>query len=145
MIDTASHLFLGSVIDRGPLPDTIEFQQVVSQAHRGHPFRSLLGDAGYDAEKFHHYLHALGALGIIPPWRGQAAGKPAEKIQGKFRRSLAERWPIAEYGQRWQIESSFSMLKRLLGSALRARRAGSINREILLRVLSINLMIIRRL
>jgi len=37
------------------------------------------------------------------------------------------------------------MLKRLLGSALRNRRRYSIDREILLRVMTINLMIIWRL
>jgi hypothetical protein len=146
VVDVSTHLFLGCVIDRGPLPDTIEFQQVVAQAHRRQPFKSLLGDVGYDAEKFHHYLYRrLGTVGIIPPRRGRAAGKSPAHIRGYFRRILAESWPIAEYGQRWQVETSFSMLKRLLGSALRAHRAKALNREIFLRVLTINLMIIRRL
>ena len=46
------------------------------------------------------------------------------------------------YGQRWQIETGFSMLKRLLRSALGSRRRHAIDREILLRVITINLMIV---
>ena len=47
------------------------------------------------------------------------------------------------YGNRWQVESSFSRNKRRLGSALWARRWPSQQSEILLRVLTHNLMILR--
>ena len=46
------------------------------------------------------------------------------------------------YGQRWQAESGFSRNKRLLGSALRARRWANQKKEILLRVLTHNLMLL---
>ena len=75
----------------------------------------------------------------------RGAGKPRASPPRRFEASFVALWPLAEYGQRWQVETSFSMLKRLLGSALRARRPASLDREILLRVLTINLMIIRRL
>ena len=57
---------------------------------------------------------------------------------------MAQHWDKLKhiYGQRWQIETGFSMLKRLLGSALRSRRRYAIDREILLRVITLNLMII---
>jgi len=46
------------------------------------------------------------------------------------------------YGQRWQVETVNSMLKRLLGSALRARKYWSRGREIALRLLPLNIMIL---
>jgi transposase len=46
------------------------------------------------------------------------------------------------YGQRWQVESGFSRHKRLLGSALRARLWANQKREVLLRVLTHNLMLL---
>ncbi|MHC4981624.1 MAG: transposase [Planctomycetota bacterium] len=61
---------------------------------------------------------------------------------GRYRRRLRRRFPKKTYGQRWQIETSFSMIKRLLGSAVRSRRRHAIDREILLRVATINLMIV---
>ncbi len=50
-----------------------------------------------------------------------------------------------KYGQRWQIETVNSMLKRLLGSALRARTYWSQCREISLRALTLNIMILLRI
>ena len=58
---------------------------------------------------------------------------------------MLNHFPKKTYRQRWQIETTFSMLKRLLGSALRSRKRYAIDREIVLRVLTINLMIILRL
>jgi hypothetical protein len=46
------------------------------------------------------------------------------------------------YGQRWQVETVNSMLKRMLGSALRARSYWSRSREMTLRVLTLNIMIL---
>lgn len=46
------------------------------------------------------------------------------------------------YGQRWQVETVFSMIKRNFGSALRARKYWSQNREMLLLVLTHNIAII---
>jgi hypothetical protein len=61
----------------------------------------------------------------------------------------ADRWPSGSpkktYGQRWQVETVFSMVKRLLDSALTARSYSSQNREAALRFLTHNLMILKRL
>ena len=48
------------------------------------------------------------------------------------------------YGQRWQVETVNSMIKRRLGSALRARQYESQCREIILKALTHNVMIIQR-
>ena len=69
----------------------------------------------------------------------------ANTITGTYRRKLDRNFPRKTYGRRWQIETDFSMLKRLLGSAVRSRRRYAIDREILLRVVTINLMIVWRL
>ena len=46
------------------------------------------------------------------------------------------------YGQRWQAETVNSMIKRRLGSALRARSDASRGREMILRAITHNVMII---
>ena len=143
MIDVNSHLFLGVVVDRGPKPDDLELHRVARQAHRRHPFDALLADVGYDAEHHHRFLyHELGVLGIIPPQRGRPTKTPSNRTRGFFRQFLRDHWPIAQYGQRWQVETDFSMLKRLLGSAIRSCKRHAIDREIILRTLTINLMIV---
>ena len=47
------------------------------------------------------------------------------------------------YGQRWQVETVFSMIKRNFGSALRARHYWSQCREMMLLVLTHNIAIIQ--
>ena len=46
------------------------------------------------------------------------------------------------YGQRWQIETVISMLKRRLGETLNARSHHRQNRALLLKVITHNLMIV---
>jgi hypothetical protein len=48
----------------------------------------------------------------------------------------------ATYGQRWQVETVNSMIKRNLGSALRARTARRRSRELLLRCITHNIMVL---
>jgi hypothetical protein len=50
----------------------------------------------------------------------------------------------SRYSQRWQAETVNSMLKRLLGAALRARTYWSQCRETVLRALTLNVMILWR-
>jgi hypothetical protein len=46
------------------------------------------------------------------------------------------------YGQRWQAESGFSMFKRRLGSAVAARTYRSQCRDLLLKAITYNLMLL---
>jgi hypothetical protein len=55
---------------------------------------------------------------------------------------MKQRFDKAKYGQRWQTETVNSLIKRLLGSALRARTYWSQRREIILRVITHNVMIV---
>ena len=46
------------------------------------------------------------------------------------------------YGQRWQVETVFSMIKRNQGEALRSKTYSAQNREMMLKVLTHNIAII---
>jgi hypothetical protein len=144
--DTASHLILGAVIDRGPKPDVIEDEATLDAAWRQQKFTTLLGDAGYESERFHRRCRqGLGVRSIIPTTqrgRPRKDGQP-RPVNGRYRKLMKHRFPKKTYGQRWQIETVFSMLKRNLGAALRARHYHSQTREIRLRLLTHNLMILR--
>jgi IS4 transposase len=146
--DTGSHVMTGAVVDRGPRRDVVEFPVLVRQALDRHAFTTLLGDAGYESEKNHRLCREeLGVKSIFPTThrgRGRHDGKP-QTIRSPYRKQLHDAFPRTTYGQRWQIETAFSMIKRNLGSALRSRRPFALNREVLLRVITHNLMIIRRL
>ena len=125
-------------------PDPVEARQTLHEALKHQRFCSLLGDAGYESEGFHSLCRdALGIRSIIPTadrGRPRHDGKP-RPVRGRYRKLMKHRFPKKTYGQRWQIETVFSMLKRNMGAALRARSYHSQNREIRLRVLTHNLAI----
>jgi transposase len=112
---------------------------------------TLLGDAAYDGEPHHAYAReGLGVRStVFPVYRrgGKRAGRK-KPPGGRYRRQMVRRFrkkPRGSrhrrvYGQRWQAESGFSRHKRLLGSALRARKWINQKKEILLRVITHNLM-----
>ena len=143
--DAESHLILGLTVNRGPKPDHCEFRSTLTDALRRQPIQTLVADAGYDSEPAHRWCReTLGIRSIIPPTisgRKRLDGRP-RKMQGRYRNQLRRRFPKKAYGQRWQIETVFSMLKRLMGSSLRARRYHSQCREITLRVITLNVMIL---
>lgn len=143
--DTATHLILGSVIDRGPKPDYIEDEQTLCEALKQQWFTTLLGDAGYESERFHSVCRDdLGIRSIIPTrqrGRPRKDGKPLP-VRGKHRKRMKRHFPKKLYGQRWQIETVFSMFKRNLGAALRGRQYHSQSREIRARILAHNLAIL---
>ena len=148
LCDVRSHLILAAVVDRGPRPDLVEFPAALSQALSRHRFDTLLGDAGYESEKSHvlcrerHGVHSI--FPTTHRGRRRRDGQP-QAVNGTYRKQLQRRFPKKTYRQRWQIEAAFSMLKRNLGSALRSRRPFALNREVLLRVITHNLMILKHL
>jgi len=143
--DTANHLILGAFIDRGPKPDAIEDEQTLLAALTHQPMDTLLGDAGYESERFHSVCRDdLGIISIIPTsqrGRPRLDGK-STPVNGHYRRLMQKHFPKETYGQRWQVETVFSMFKRNLGSSLRARRYHSQSREIRARILTHNLAIL---
>jgi hypothetical protein len=143
LCDCLSHLVLGMKTGKGPASDHPYFKPLLDQAAESVAIRQLLGDAGFDAEHHHTYAQRQhGTQTIIPPTIGRPTAKPPT---GANRRRMKEQWETklrSEYGQRWQVETVNSMVKRLLGSALRALTAFSRAREMTLRLLTHNIMII---
>lgn len=138
--DTNNHLILAGIPERGPCFDRTHFRSALREATRQKRIRVLLADAGYDGEPYHVYAHTVhGVHTVIPP----TIGKRTSRLpRGYYRRQLRLCFPEALYRQRWQVETVMSMLKRNLGSFLRARTYWSQCREILLRLFTHNVMIV---
>ena len=141
LCDCQSHLVLGVAAGRGPGPDDPYFRPTLKQAASRAKLGTLLADAGYDSEAAHVYAREqCDARTIIPPKRGRPTKK---RLRGYWRHLMKTRFNKAKYGQRWQVETVNSMIKRSMGSALRARNYWSQTREINLRVLTHNVMILK--
>lgn len=138
--DTANHLILCGIPERGPQFDRTHFKVALQEATQQKQIKNLAADAGYDGE--HNHAHARNTYHlrtIIPPLIGK---QTATLPRGKYRRLMRVRFPQELYGQRWQVETVMSMLKRNFGSYTRARSYWSQCKEILLRLFTHNVMIV---
>jgi hypothetical protein len=104
------------------------------------PLDTLLGDAAYDAEAFHRLCREeLAIRQSIFPLNSRGWRRPP---QTRYRRQMYFRFPRGRYRQRWQVESVFSQFKRLLGSFLHAHSEQARYREVYLRILVFDLMLL---
>ena len=140
LCDCSNHLVLAALAERGPGPDITHFERIVCQAHGRATMDTLLADAGYDAEWVHCVgREDLGIRTLIPPKIGRATKKTPT---GYYRRVMSQRLHLTCYGQRWQVETAVSMIKRRLGEAVNARSYWSQCRALMLKALAHNVLIL---
>jgi hypothetical protein len=114
---------------------------LLAEALRRVKITTALADAGYDSEPNHRYARdARGVRSVIPATIGRPTTKPPT---GRYRRRLKARLnkDYCAYGQRWQAETGFSMIKRRIGAAVTGRSYHSQCRDLMLFVLTYNLML----
>ncbi len=141
--ETTSHLIVAARASQGPQPDFGEFEPLLRATHVRIRPKTVAADAGFDSEANHRLgRDELGIQTLIPaghgrPARGQLAGRYREQM----RRHLSQ----SRYGQRWQVETVNSMLKRLSGEVVNARTYWRRCRLLLLKTLTHNIRILKRL
>lgn len=141
VVHTDSHLILGAVTGTGPAQDSPDFTPAMRQAAALLPIDTALADAGYDAEHNHRLCREeLGVPNSVIKLNPRNMGRRWPRTA--YRREMRQRFLKTLYHQRWQAESVFSRHKRRLGSALTTRRNASQQRELILRVLTHNLMLL---
>ena len=140
LVDCRRHVVLGYLTDQGPKPDVGDLVPTLQQATSRVRIEWLLADAGYDSEPNHRFCRQQrGIRSLIPPKAGRPTSKPAT---GRYRRLMQTRFDKTRYGQRWQAETVVSMIKRRLGSATSGRSYWSRRRDLMLLVLTHNLMLL---
>jgi len=141
---TASHLIAGAVTGTGPAPDFAAFAPVMRQAAGLMPrIGAVVADAGFDAERVHRFCR--GPLGIRrTAIRLNPRHHHRRWPRTRYRRAMRRHFPWRLYRRRLQVESVFSRTKRRLGSALTARRQATQCDEMILRVLTHNLLLLTR-
>ncbi len=142
--DCDSHLILAAVPGRGPSPDHPHVVDVMRAAVRRRPIDTLLADAGYDGEWVHVFLrNELHITSIIPAKIGRPTAKPPSGYHRRMmRRYFGRPREQRRYGQRWQVETVMSMIKRRLGETLSARSYRRQCRAMLLKVIAHNVLIL---
>ncbi len=144
VVDCRTHLILAAVPGRGPSPDFPHLREAVLAARERRGIETLLADAGYDAEWVHQFIRdELDLRSLIPPEIGRRTDKPPtgryrRLMRAYFRRPKRRR----RYGQRWQVETVFSMLKRRLGARVNARSDRRQRRALRLKAVVHNILIL---
>ena len=132
---------VGVLVGRGPRPDTDRFVPLLVDTRRRIRLQDALADAGYDSEPNHRYAReTCGVRSFIPATIGRPTTKPPT---GRYRRQMKQRLNkhYGQYGQRWQGETGFSMIKRRLTSTVNARNYWSQCRELFLIAITYNIML----
>jgi hypothetical protein len=139
--DTGSHFFTAATVSMGPGNDSPLFAPAMRQASLVVTWDRVLADAAFDSEENHRLCREdLGVRSTAIPLNRRNQGRKWPKT--KYRRQMKKRFPKRKYGQRWQAESAFSRHKRRLGPALSSRSDAAREREVRLRVLTHNLMLL---
>jgi len=116
--DCSTHMILSAKAALGPRYDARDAPSILRSAARRAPPGAVLLDAGYDSERMHELiLDEMGAVAAIPATIRLPTCIPPKTPN---RRRMYEEFPEEIYGQRWQVESLISRMKRRLGSELRA-------------------------
>jgi hypothetical protein len=141
VVHAHSHLILGAVPGVGPSQGSPDFTPAMRQTAALIRIDTALGDAGYDAEHNHRLCREdLSIRQTVIRLNRRNTDRRWPKTP--YRRAMRHRFPTTTYNQRWHAESGFSQQKRRLGSALTARDNESQARELVLRVLTHNLMLL---
>ena len=142
-VASGCHLILAAKVRTGNGSDAPDFDQLLYRSWKRAPVRVVVADAGYDSEANHRIARDdMGVRSIIPV----GIGRPTSKLpSGRWRRHMAKRSKRKadqkQYGQRAQSETVHSMIKRNQGSALRSKTPERREQEMLLRVLTHNIML----
>ena len=149
-VSSLSHLILAARATTGGGPDYGHFEPLVFDAWRRGDVRVVVADSGFDSEPNHVIARRdMGVRSIMPAGTGRP-GKGKKPPGAYWRRRMSRLLRTRRgrrrcgYTQRWQAETVNSMIKRNLGSALRARSARRRSMELMLRCVTHNLMIFRR-
>ena len=148
----ACHVICSYWCGSGMGADHPQFEPVLYDAWRRVPNRrfGVAADAGYDSHKNHQVARKdMGLASLIPPDIGRKPGKGvvlSSPYRQRMRRLLATRTSRRRcgYTQRWQSETVNSMIKRNLGSALSGKSAASRKRDMTLKVITHNVMVLPR-
>lgn len=144
-VAAACRLIPSVAVGTGMGSDAPAFDRLLVDAWRRAPVTVVVADAGSGSERNHRIARPdLGVRSVIPPLVGRPT-KDGRPPGGRFRRLMHHRFKRladkAVYGQRWQVETVNSMVKRNLGSALCARTEERREREMLLRAVTHNVML----
>jgi hypothetical protein len=140
--DTTSHFCLAARASQGPRPDFGDFRPLLVEAQTRAGVKTIAADAGFDSEANHRLARdELGIQSLIPAEHGRPT---VREPLGRYRKQMKRHLHESRYSQRWQVETVYSMIKRLSGEVVNARTYWRRCRLLLLKTLTHNISILRQ-
>lgn len=142
---TRSHLILAGLPRTGMGSGAPDFEPLLLDAWKRHPgLRDVLADAGYDSEANPLIArHDMGVRSLIKFGAGRSGRRPPSGYDCRLmKKQLKGSQRGKKYGQRAQVETVNSMMKRNLGDALRSRSPKARQAEQLLRIITHNISLV---
>jgi hypothetical protein len=137
--ETRTQKILAVKIRRGPDNDSKDFIPAYKKLSLldNRKIKRTVGDKGFDDERNHRFSREeLGAFSIIPARKNRSSDY---RTRRKYRREMRAGYSEKDYHQRSKMETINSVMKRIMGSTVRARLCKCQNREILFRVFAYNI------
>lgn len=140
IIDCHTHLILATHRGMGPRPDVDQLKPLLEGMCTNAVPERLVADGGYDSQHNHHLLREVYRIESIIP---ALAGRPSDALPtNPWRYLMATAFDEETYGERWQVETVFSMIKQHQGAALAARTYHTRRREMGLMAITHNITIV---
>jgi len=139
-IECESHFVVAAVAGQGPTPDFSYFEPLLLNSLRRVWPKTVLADAGFSSEANHEMARDdLGIQSLMP----STNGRPTDKEPSGYYRCMMKRFlHLSNYGQRWQVETGYSMIKRRIGEVVRAMSFHRRRRLMLLKAVTLNIMLL---
>ncbi len=104
----------------------------------------VFGDSAYDSRAIFNYAASMGAEPVIKPRMNSTGKSRGSYIRAQTVREFLsdpQAWKKRhQYGQRWQVETLFSLLKRMVGEYFTPVLSSGIFNEIMSRVFTYNVV-----
>jgi transposase len=139
IVETRKQIILAVQIRRGPENDNKDFKPGYKKVGRirGKRLKMVTADKGYDSEENHRFIREdMHADTIIPPRKNRSEDF---KTRGKYRREMRKGYSKKKYNMRNINETVNSVVKRKMGSHIKARTCKYQNREVYFKVFAYNL------
>jgi hypothetical protein len=135
-------LLLAVLVGRDPRVDVDRFVPLLEATLEQVRPDSVLADAVYDSESNNRYAREQWG---IRSFIAASLDRPTIKLpSGRYRRRMKQRLRkiYGSYGQRWQVETAFSVFKQRLGSTVNCHSYWSQCRKLWLLAITYNIMLL---
>ena len=139
-IDTNTQCVAAAKIRLKRRHDTVDAVPILNKSRHLGRIQTVVADRGYDSEELMQYIeHEIRARPIIAL---KHMNKPLKRTKGEIRKRLKKAFPQGEYRQRSKSETVNSTIKRRYESTIRARKNHTQRQEVLLKILTHNLILL---